>query len=148
MDNQQYPNNNQQAPQQPQYQAPQYNQPQQPQQLQYQPPQAPNYPQPPMYPQGPVQQPGKGLAVGALVCGIVGLVFVWFGYSALISLIVGIVGIILSVNAKKQGFIGGMNTAGLVMSIISAALGGIVFIACVSIVGCAGCIASNPSMWY
>ena len=142
MDNQQYPNNNQQAPQQPQYQAPQYNQPQQPQ---YQPP---NYPQPPMYPQGPVQQPGKGLAVGALVCGIVGLVFVWFGYSALISLIVGIVGIILSVNAKKQGFIGGMNTAGLVMSIISAALGGIVFIACVSIVGCAGCIASNPSMWY
>ncbi|MCI5924310.1 MAG: hypothetical protein SOR38_02630 [Oscillospiraceae bacterium] len=143
MDNQQYPNNNQQAPQQPQYQAPQ-----QPQQPQYQPPQAPNYPQPPMYPQGPVQQPGKGLAVGALVCGIVGLVFVWFGYSALISLIVGIVGIILSVNAKKQGFIGGMNTAGLVMSIISAALGGIVFIACVSIVGCAGCIASNPSMWY
>ena len=65
MDNQQYPNNNQQAPQQPQYQAPQ------PQQPQYQPPQAPNYPQPPMYPQGPVQQPGKGLAVGALVCGIV-----------------------------------------------------------------------------
>lgn len=134
MDNQQYPNNNQQAPQQPQYQAPQYNQPPQPQ---YQPPQAPNYP-----------QPGKGLAIGSLVCGIVGLVFVWFGYSALISLIAGIVGIILSVNAKKQGFIGGMNTAGLVMSIISAALGGIVFIACVSLLGCAGCIASNPAMWY
>ena len=145
MDNQQYPNNSQQAPQQPQYQAPQYNQPPQPQ---YQPPQAPNYPQPPMYPQGPVQQPGKGLAIGSLVCGIVGLVFVWFGYSALISLIAGIVGIILSVNAKKQGFIGGMNTAGLVMSIISAALGGIVFIACVSLLGCAGCIASNPAMWY
>ena len=145
MDNQQYPNNNQQAPQQPQYQAPQYNQPPQPQ---YQPPQAPNYPQPPMYPQGPVQQPGKGLAIGSLVCGIVGLVFVWFGYSALISLIAGIVGIILSVNAKKQGFIGGMNTAGLVMSIISAALGGIVFIACVSLLGCAGCIASNPDMGY
>lgn len=144
MDNQQYPNNNQQAPQQPQYQAPQYNQPPQPQ---YQPPQTPNYPQPPMYPQGPAEQPGKGLAIGSLVCGIVGLVFVWFGYSALISLIAGIVGIILSVNAKKQGFIGGMNTAGLVMSIISAALGGIVFIACVSVLGCAGCIASNPAYW-
>ena len=136
MDNQQYPNNNQQAPQQPQYQAPQYNQPPQPQ---YQPPQAPNYPQPPMYPQGPVQQPGKGLAIGSLVCGIVGLVFVWFGYSALISLIAGIVGIILSVNAKKQGFIGGMNTAGLVMSIISAALGGIVFIACTLPTACTAC---------
>lgn len=131
MDNQQYPNNNQQAPQ--------YSQPQ--------PPQAPNYPQQPMYPQGPAEQPGKGLAIGSLVCGIVGLVFVWFGYSALISLIAGIVGIILSVNAKKQGFVGGMNTAGLVMSIISAALGGIVFIACVSVLGCAGCIASNPAYW-
>ena len=131
MDNQQYPNNNQQPPQ--------YSQPQ--------PPQAPNYPQQPMYPQGPAEQPGKGLAIGSLVCGIVGLVFVWFGYSALISLIAGIVGIILSVNAKKQGFVGGMNTAGLVVSIISAALGGIVFIACVSVLGCAGCIASNPAYW-
>lgn len=136
MDNQQYPNNNQQAPQQPQYSQPQY-----------QPPQAPNYPQQPMYPQGPAEQPGKGLAIGSLVCGIVGLVFVWFGYSALISLIAGIVGIILSVNAKKQGFVGGMNIAGLVVSIISAALGGIVFIACVSVLGWAGCIASNPAYW-
>ena len=99
-----------------------------------------------MYPQGP--QPGKGLAVGSLVCGIIGLAFVWFGISAIISLIVGIVGIILSVNAKKQGYVGGMNTAGLVMSIISAALGGIVFVACISLFGCAGCIASNPSLYY
>ena len=135
MDNQQYPNNNQQAPQQPQYQAPQYNQPQQPQQPQYQPPQAPNYPQPPMYPQGPVQQPGKGLAVGALVCGIVSLVLSWMG--GLLGVVAGIVGIILSVQAKKQGFVGGMNTAGLVMSIIGLALGGILFFACTLPTACA-----------
>lgn len=65
MDNQQYPNNDQQAPQQPQYQAPQYNQP----------PQAPNYPQPPVYPQGPVQQPGKGLAGRCVVCVLFRLFF-------------------------------------------------------------------------
>ena len=130
MDNQQYPNNNQQAPQQPQYQAPQ-----QPQQPQYQPPQAPNYPQPPMYPQGPVQQPGKGLAVGALVCGIVSLVLSWMG--GLLGVVAGIVGIILSVQAKKQGFVGGMNTAGLVMSIIGLALGGILFFACTLPTACA-----------
>lgn len=132
MDNQQYPNNNQQAPQQPQYQAPQYNQPQQPQ---YQPPQAPNYPQPPVYPQGPVHQPGKGLAVGALVCGIVSLVLSWMG--GLLGVVAGIVGIILSVQAKKQGFVGGMNTAGLVMSIIGLALGGILFFACTLPTACA-----------
>ena len=145
MDNQQYPNNNQQAPQQPQYQAPQYNQPPQPQ---YQPPQAPNYPQPPMYPQGPAEQPGKGLAIGSLVCGIVSLVFCWTGCVAIISLITGIVGIILSVNAKKQGFIGGMSTAGLVMSIIGLIFGGITFIACVSCGNCMGCMMSSPYYYW
>ena len=134
MDNQQYPNNNQQAPQQPQYQAPQYNQPPQPQ---YQPPQAPNYPQPPMYPQGPVQQPGKGLAIGSLVCGIVSLVLSWMG--GLLGVVAGIVGIILSIQAKKQGFVGGMNTAGLVMSIIGLALGGILFFACTLPTACTAC---------
>lgn len=141
MDNQQYPNNNQQAPQQPQYQAPQYNQPQQPQ---YQPPQAPNYPQPPMYPQGPAEQPGKGLAIGSLVCGIVGLVFVWFGYSALISLIAGIVGIILSVNAKKRGFVGGINTAGLVLSIIGLVCGFITIVA----TACSACLVFSNPYWF
>ena len=111
MDNQQYPNNNQQAPQ-------------------YQPPQAPNYLQPPVYPQGPVHQPGKGLAVGALVCGIVSLVLSWMG--GLLGVVAGIVGIILSVQAKKQGFVGG-----LVMSIIGLALGGILFFACTLPTACA-----------
>lgn len=135
MDNNQYPNNNQNPQynqtQQPQYQAPQYNQPNQPQY------QAPVYPQQPMYPQAPMQQPGKGLAVGALICGIVALVLSWMG--GLLGIAAGVVGIILSINAKKKGFIGGMNTAGLVMSIIGLALGGLLFFACTLPAACLAC---------
>ena len=149
MDSQQYPNNDQQYPN---------NDQQAPQQPQYQPPQAPNYPQPPVYPQEPVQQPGKGLAVGALVCGILSLAFIFLALCtsfllffigvpfALFALISGIVGVVLAVNAKKQGFVGGMNTAGLVMSCIGLALGALVFICCVGCIGCVGCAVSNGNL--
>ena len=122
MDNQLYPNNQQS---------------QQDSQPQYQPPQAPNYPQPPMYPQTPGHQPGHSLAVGALVCGIVSLVLSWMG--GLLGIAAGIVGIILSIKAKKQGFVGGMNTAGLVLSIIGLAIGGIMFFACTIPTACTAC---------
>ena len=122
MDNNQYPNNNQQQ------QAPQY--------------------QAPMYPQAPQNHPAKGLAMGSMICGIVGLVFVWFGVSSIITLAAGIVGLILAINAKKKGFVGGMLTAGLIMSIISLALGAIVFIACIGIVGCSACAAAGMGSSY
>ena len=97
-------------------------QPQQPYQQPYQP---------------PMKQPGDSQATGALVCGIISLVFAWFGYSSLIALAAGIVGIILSNNAKKAGFVGGKLTAGLVMSIIGAVISVIGFIACIACVACA-----------
>ena len=161
MDNQQFPNNNNnnqyQAPQQPQYQntqqyqAPQYQQPQYQQQApQYQQPQyqqqAPQYQQP--YGQPPMNQPGKNLAIASLVCGIASCVFFWFGVSAFISLAAGIAGIILAVNAKKQGFVGGMVTAGLVLSIVGTVIGGIVFASCVALLGSVGCVTSSLPMWY
>lgn len=120
MDNQQYPNNNQQqAPQQPQYQAPQYN-------------------QPPMYPQGPVEQPGKNLAIGALVCGIASLVVPYVG------LIAAIVGLVLSINAKKRGFVGGINTAGLVLSIIGLVCGFIMIV----FTACSACLFVSNPYWF
>ena len=141
MDNQQFPNNNNNNNQ---YQAPQYQQPQYQQAPQYQQPQyqqAPQYQQP--Y-QQPVNQPGKGLAIASLVCGV----FFWFGVSAFISLLAGIAGIILAVNAKKQGFVGGMLTAGLVLSIIGTVVGGIVFVACAVVLGSLGCAASSLPLYY
>lgn len=98
-----------------------------------------NYQQP-MPPQGP--QPGQGAATGSLICGIISLVaalvFGWTTFLALAGMVVGIVGVVLAVNAKKQGYNGGMQTAGLVLSIIGAALSAIIFVACIACI----CISS------
>lgn len=83
-------------------------------------------------------QPGKGAATASLVLGIIAVVFWFFGWGALVSVICGIVGIILASNAKKAGFEGGMRTAGLVLSIIGLIGGAIVFVACVACAGMLG----------
>ena len=67
----------------------------------------------------PGTQPGKGYAIASLVCGIVSLVLFMFGVFA----IVAIVGIVLACLAKKNGFVGGIRTAGFVTSIIGLSLG-------------------------
>lgn len=82
---------------------------------------------------------GKNLAVGSLVCGILSLVLIFFGYGALLGLILGIVAIVLAVNAKKKGFEDGMQKAGLVLGIIGTVLCGITFVACAL---CAGALAA------
>ena len=47
--------------------------------------------------------PGKGAATASMVLGIISVVLWFFGYSALVSVILGIVGLILAGNAKKAG---------------------------------------------
>ena len=80
--------------------------------------------------------PGKGAATASLVLGIISVVLWFFGYSALVSVILGIVGLILAGNAKKAGFNGGIRTAGFVLSLIGLIGGAIFFVACVACVGC------------
>ena len=75
--------------------------------------------------------PGKGAATASLVLGIISVVLWFFGYSALVSVILGIVGLILAGNAKKAGFNGGIRTAGFVLSLIGLIGGAIFFVACV-----------------
>ena len=70
--------------------------------------------------------PGKGAATTSMVLGIISVVLWFFGYSALVSVILGIVGLILAGNAKKAGFVGGMQTAGFVLSLIGL-IGGAIF---------------------
>ena len=82
--------------------------------------------------------PGKGAATASLVLGIISVVLWFFGYSALVSVILGIVGLILAGNAKKAGFNGGIRTAGFVLSLIGLIGGAIFFVACVSCVGAIG----------
>lgn len=87
-------------------------------------------------PQG--SQPGKSAATASLVCGIIGVVLWFFGWSAIVSVILGIVGLVLASNAKKAGFNDGLRTAGFVLSLLSLIFGGIIFVACVACVGTLG----------
>lgn len=82
--------------------------------------------------------PGKGAATASMVLGIISVVLWFFGYSAIVSVILGVVGLILAGNAKKVGFMGGIRTAGFVLSLIGLIGGALVFIACVAVVGAIG----------
>lgn len=101
------------------------------------------------FPQQGGTEPGKGAAIGSLVCGILSVVFVLVSFfiaalvCSLISIIAGIVGLVLAASAKKAGFNGGLQTAGLVLSIIGLVLGAITFVSCVACIGCLSCGSSN-----
>lgn len=94
------------------------------------------------------QQPKQtnGMAIAALVCGIVGVVGCFLGYFAFVSLILSVVGIVLGVKgmniAKTTGTGHGLAVAGLVCGIVGAAfslVGAICTICvCVSASGLAG----------
>lgn len=100
---------------------------------------------------GPSDVPGKGAATASLVLGIVAVICWFFGYSSIISVILGVVGLILASNSKKAGFEGGIRTAGFVLSLIGLIGGAIFFIACVAcvgIIGAAGVAGSlDPAMF-
>lgn len=75
----------------------------------------PNYPAPPTPPAPPAKKPkGRGLAVAALVLGIVSLAFSWLPIVNIVGIIVGVVGIVLGIV--------GIFISHRVMAIIGAAL--------------------------
>lgn len=84
------------------------------------------------------KQPGHGAAVASLVLGIIAVALWFFGYSALVSIVLGIIGLVCAGNAKKAGFVGGLRTAGFVLSLIGLIGGAVAFIACVACVGALG----------
>ena len=86
----------------------------------------------------PPSPPGRGKAIAALVLGIAAIVF---SYVPFLGLAAGIVGIFLALGSKKEGFVGGMLTGGLVCSIIGAALSAIATISCIA---CTACLATDP----
>ena len=74
------------------------------------------------------------MAVASLVLGICSLVFPFIGLGWL-SVLLGIVGAVLGALGRKDESKRGMATGGLVMSIISIALGLIMWVACAACVG-------------
>lgn len=82
--------------------------------------------------------PGKGAATASMVLGIISVVLWFFGYSALVSVVLGIIGLVLAGSAKKAGFEGGIRTAGFVLSLIGLIGGALFFVACVACAGAMG----------
>ena len=68
--------------------------------------------------EGQGTQPGSNAAVGALICGIMSLIFVFVGSLSIVGVIMGIIGVSLSAAAKKRGDRSGTRVGGLVTSII------------------------------
>lgn len=69
-----------------------------------------------------------GKAVAALVLGICSCVCCFFGVGAIIGVVLGIVGIVLSKKATNAGNTEGINKAGFILSIIGLCLSGVVFV--------------------
>ena len=86
--------------------------------------------------------PGKAAATASLVLGIISIVCWFFGVGSFIGIVTGVVGLICSSNAKKAGFVGGIQTGGFVCSLIGLIGGALVFVACVACVGFIGTIGA------
>ena len=64
------------------------------------------------------QAAGKGEAIASLVLGIAAIIFP----IPFVNLILGIVGLVMTILSGKKGYVGGIRTAGLVLSIIGIVL--------------------------
>ena len=90
--------------------------------------------------------PGQGAATASLVCGIVAVVCSFFGYTSIIALILGIVGLVQASKSKKEGFSGGLRTAGFVLSLIGLIFGAIVLVPLFACVACGGTLGVLGAM--
>lgn len=106
------------------------------------PPRNPYPPNNPYSPRYDGRTSNNGKATASLVLGIISLIAAWFGYGAILAVVLSIIGIILGVGARKeltpeQGR--SMATVGMICSIIALVLSTIVFVSCVV---CASALSS------
>ena len=73
---------------------------------------------------------GRRSAIISLVFGIIAIIVAWFGYAALAGIVCGVIGIYFSARAKRFGYSGGMQTVGLLLSLIGIGCGIVVFLGC------------------
>ena len=82
--------------------------------------------------------PGRGKAIASLVLGIVADVFLFI--TPWVSLVTGLVGLVLACVSKRDGFTGGIRTAGFVVSVVGLGGAGLFLVSCA---GCAACAGST-----
>lgn len=85
-----------------------------------------------------------GKAVASLVLGICSCVCWFFGVGAILGVILGIIGLVLSRKATAAGNAEGINKAGFILSIIGLVVSGIVLIFSILII--CGLIATGAFM--
>ncbi len=99
-----------------------------------QPPAPGSYGQPSIPPKG-------GRAIGALVCGILAIVFAW---APVLGIVLGIVAIVLAVKAAKETGKDGKATGGKVCGIIGIALSVIVFVSYLALAAGLALVSAQP----
>ena len=82
--------------------------------------------------------PGKNKAIASLVLGIISVVLWFFGYSSILSVVLGIIVVVMASKSKEEGYDENIRTAGFILSVIGIIGGAIFFVACVACVGMAG----------
>ncbi len=91
----------------------------------------------------PNNNPGQGMSIAALVCGILGIVGAWIPVVCYFTLVLAILGIVFGAKGMKQAKITGQGkglaVAGLVLGIIGCSFSAIAVI-CIAI--CAGTLAA------
>ena len=82
------------------------------------------------------------MAIASLVLGILGIIFALVPVTNIIPLVLGIVGLILGYQARKNGLEDEkMVKAGIILNIIAIVLSLALFIACTSCMACVACLA-------
>jgi predicted amidophosphoribosyltransferase len=85
---------------------------------------------------------GKTAATVSMILGIIAVSLCLFGYSAIVSVILGIIGLVFASKSKTAGFIGGTRTAGFVLSLIGLIGGSVIFVSCIACVGTMGTLGA------
>ncbi len=95
---------------------------------------------------------GNGAATASLVLGILSVLAWFLGYGAIISAILGIIGLICASVSKKAGNTSGVRTAGFVLSLLGTIIGTIIFLSClacaITSAGLTGCMALEMATEY
>jgi hypothetical protein len=101
-------------------------------------------PQPPPLGHAPVQRPGNGLAVAALVLGLIAIVLFCFWWVSIPCAVLAIIfGALGKGKANRGASGGGMAIAGIVLGIIALALAIFVVAGVLAMLG----LGTNESFW-
>lgn len=73
------------------------------------------------------KESGYNYAVASLVLGICAVALFFFGFSAIASVVLGVIGLVLAKKSKEAGFDGTMRTVGFALNLAGCVVGTVIF---------------------